>query len=360
MVELPTIECPKCKHVWTPRVQKPEKCPNCGLKLNQLNRGGNRMSEENKDREERFANNHLYKNGGFALENAFQPIPRDTSIEGMEEWAKEQNYRKKYQHIQKIFRLARPLVSNYAKYDLFNSEPQPMPEELIKAKDTMPVYQVKVSLEGFRECKDALRRTKNQFDKWLSQINEAELQENNEICISFEPPTGGSKNSLLRGIAQRERFKKEIADEKMIIEEAEKYYDALIPAFEQELKDRANPEKVKEIIVSANKLVKEHIQLAKKVQDVVEKPIKTFQTAQTFIDGRERMRIIESELHVLEDKLYWYETPPKTTFPSLNGLTSGELHYVQYMPKTIDGIIKEIERIYREETEKRKEATTKA
>lgn len=319
------------------------------------------MNEEIKDIEKRFENNILYRTGGLALESAFKHAPTDTRVVAMEKWRKEEEYRKDYQHIQKILRLARPLVSYIARYDLFNSEPQPMPEGLIKAKGVMPLCQVKILLEGFRECKDALRRTTNQFDIWLSQISEAKIQENNEICISFELLTGGSKNSFLRGIAQRDRFEKETADEKMITEEAEKYYDELISAFEQELKDRSNPEKVKEIIVAANKLSKEHKQLAKKIQDVVENPIKTFQTAQKFIEGRERMRIIESELHILEGKLYWYETPPKTVFPSLDGLTSGELHYVHYMPKRIDAIIKEFERIYRESLERkdRKEATQK-
>ncbi len=37
MVELPELGCPKCNHVWTPRVKNPEKCPNCGHKLSKEN-----------------------------------------------------------------------------------------------------------------------------------------------------------------------------------------------------------------------------------------------------------------------------------------------------------------------------------
>jgi Zn finger protein HypA/HybF involved in hydrogenase expression len=33
MTEPPKIACPKCKHVWTKRVKTPQKCPNCGYKL---------------------------------------------------------------------------------------------------------------------------------------------------------------------------------------------------------------------------------------------------------------------------------------------------------------------------------------
>ena len=315
------------------------------------------MSEEIKDREERFKNNDLWNHGGLALENAYQSAPRDTSIEAMEEWRKEENYRKEAQHFTKTHRLARPEVSYIAKYDLPDLD---MPDELIKAlKNNMPQYQVKNYWEEFKRCKDACRLTIDQFEKWLLQINEADRLDIYEVCITFEPHTGGSKSSWLHG-TQMERFKKETADKKMVVEEAEKYCDKLIPAFEQELKNRENSEKVKELIAEANKLVKGHKQLAQKVSKALMEfgETQSFKTAKTFIEEREKMRIIEGEIYTLSRKFDLYEAVPETKLPTLaNEVTTNELQSSQYSTK--GALIGKIETFYKKEIEKR-EASKKA
>jgi len=317
------------------------------------------MIEEIKDREERFKNNDLWNHGGIALENAHQSAPRDTSIEAMEEWRKEKNYQIEFQQINKALRLARPLVSYIAKYDLFDSEPQPTPEERIKTIDAMPLYQTKNYLEEFKRCKDACRLTIDQFEKWLSQINEANRLDIYEVCITLEPHTGGSKSWWYHG-TQMERFKKETADKKMIVEEAEKYYDKLIPAFEQELKNRENSEKVNEIIPEINKFVNEHKQLAQKVIKALTEfgETQSFKTAKTFIDGRERMQIIEGEIYTLSHKFEHYEKSPETMLPTLsNEVTTKELQSSKY---TVRGTtIKKLENFYKKEIERR-EASKKA
>jgi hypothetical protein len=225
----------------------------------------------------------------------------------------------------------------------------------------MSVYQVKNLLEDFKRCKDLLRRTTNQYAIWLSE-GEKEFQEKNETSITFEPPMGGSHTWFYHG-DQWNKIKKEFAQKIMITEEAEaKYYDVLIPAFEQELKDRVNPEKVKELIAEANKLIKGHKQLAQKVTKALEEFTETpsYKTSKTFIEGREKLRLLEDDLNTLSKKFEHYDTSPQTKFPSLgNEVTSHELHYLQYGMGLGKRIVKEIEMVFKKEIEKR-EASKKA
>jgi hypothetical protein len=317
------------------------------------------MSEEIKDREERFANNDLWNQSGGLIEKAHQSAPRDTSIEACEEWRKQKISEIMFQQMLKTYKLARPLVSYIAKYDLPDIDILPMPEELIKALKSMSNYQTKNDLEEFIRCKIALGRATDQYEKWLSQISEAERQGIHEICITFEPHTGGSKNWILHS-NQIQKFKKETADKKAIVEELQKYYyDKLIPAFEQELKNRDNSEKVKEIIAEANKIAKEHKGLTPKVTKALTEfgEAQSFKNAKIFIEGRERMRIIEDKICTLSHELDFYKTSPETTLPTLGNVTSDRLQYRNGSAK--GAIIKKLEIFFKKEIE-REEADTKA
>ena len=148
----------------------------------------------------------------------------------------------------------------------------------------------------------------------------------------------------------------------MIDEEGLKLLEEPIPALKQELLKRLNSEAVEAIIKQAQELNTVHWQLSRKAKKITEQSIVPDKDAKTFIDIRERMRLIESELSTLEAKFNWHETSPKTLFPSLDSeLTSSQLQH-QYYNSEFNAKVKEIERIYRESLERkdRKEATKKA
>ncbi len=319
-----------------------------------------KITEEIKDREERFANNDLWNHGGGAIENTHQSAPRDTSIEACEEWRKQTNSELRSRQFIKTQKLARQPIKKIANYCLPDIDILPMPEDLINASKSMPNYQLKNCLEDFIADKNACRITIDQCNAWESQINDAESEENHEVHIALEPPTGGSKNWILHG-AQMQKFKKETSEQRAIVEELQKnYYDKLIPAFEQELKERNNSEKVKEILAEGEKIVKQHTRLAQEVTKALEEfaEVQSVKSAKKFIEGREKLRIMENDLcSTLRHRLDFYRTSPETTLPTLATVTSDRLQYRNGSAK--GAVIKKLEVFYKKEIE-HMEANNKA
>lgn len=188
----------------------------------------------------------------------------------------------------------------------------------------------------------------------ISEENRLRI-EGNERSVEIRCHWG----SYYKSVRNWEQHEKETKGEIALLTAWREFLRAVIAMYDRKLKKRENPKAVQTIMKQAQELTSEHKQLTQKIRKILEKPIEilNFITAETFIQKRERMRIVESELHVLEDKFDWNKTPPETIFPSLDGLTSIELQYdpYRYYSET-NAVIKEIERIYREETEKRKEA----
>ena len=141
-----------------------------------------------------------------------------------------------------------------------------------------------------------------------------------------------------------EKYLKNIKDKLEILYAWKDRIDALIAMYTDEIESRDKPETVSAIVKEAQELVKEHKRLTQKVRKVSQQPIKelTFKDAKIFVEGRERIRIIESELHTLHEQFKKCLIPPDTKFPSKTAqLSSKELHNR-----------KEIQDFYRKESEK--------
>jgi len=280
------------------------------------------------------------------------------SVERVQQIVEESKNAENIHRLNVVLEIGWDIESHFVGCGGIYSSPERTFEERQNEANKPSYFKLKAMMET---AKTTLERTESALQIMAGLFTEeqkAQMERDGSVQVGFESPRGFRGERI--NWQKWDNMEKEHKDKTEIAQVRRDFYKAVVEMYQQKLKERINPKAVKEIIKEAQELRSEHKRLSQKVQKIIDMPSVPPKDAAIFMDKKERMRLIESQLDTLEERFEWHETPPDLTFPKLDDdLMSGKLQHQYYNFSLFNQKIKEIERIYCE-SKAREEASKKA